>query len=290
MSNAITTKDGVKIYFKDWGKGQPIVFSHGWPLSSDAFEDQMFFLVQKGYRCVAPDRRGFGRSSQPGRGHSLDIYADDLAQVITDLELRDAVLVGHSTGGGEVTRYLARHGSSRVAKLVLISAIPPLLLKTPQNPNGAPMSVFDDMRAGIIKDRNQYFWDMSMPFFGYNRPGAKVSDGVRQSFLHQSMISSLLACHDCVKAFSETDQNEDLKKIDVPTLIIQGDDDQIVPFAIGGALQAKIIKNAKLLVYKGAPHGLCTTEKDRVNADLLDFIKAAAPAKAPAKAPTRGAP
>jgi non-heme chloroperoxidase len=268
-----TTKDGTQIYYNDWGTGQPIVFSHGWPLSADAFEDQMFFLAGKGYRCIAHDRRGHGRSSQPWTGNDMDTYADDLAELVAKLDLKDAIHVGHSTGGGEVARYIARHGTKRVAKAVLISSVPPLMLKTPANPTGLPIEVFDQLRAGVQADRSQFFKDLSLPFFGYNRKGAKVSEGVRNSFWLQSMMAGFPAAYFCIKAFSETDQTEDLKKFDIPTLIIQGDDDQIVPAAAASTLQAKLIKGAEVKIYKGAPHGLCTTLKDDVNADLLAFIQ-----------------
>jgi len=271
--STITTQDGTRIYYNDWGTGQPIVFSHGWPLSADAFEDQMFFLASRGYRCIAHDRRGHGRSSQPWNGNDMDTYADDLAELVKTLNLKNAIHVGHSTGGGEVARYIGRHGTERVAKAVLISAVPPLMLKTPANPGGLPIEVFDQIRAGVVADRSQFWKDLSLPFYGYNRPDAKISEGVRESFWLQSMMAGFPASFFCVKAFSETDLTDDLKKFDVPTLILHGDDDQIVPIVASALLSAKIVKNATLKVYKGAPHGMCTTRKQEVNEDLLAFIR-----------------
>jgi non-heme chloroperoxidase len=271
--STFTTKDGTQLYYNDWGSGQPVVFSHGWPLSADAFEDQMFYLANRGYRCIAHDRRGHGRSSQTWAGNDITTYADDLAELVAHLDLRDAVHVGHSTGGGEVTRYIGRHGTKRVAKAVLISAIPPLMLKTDANPVGTPMAAFDEIREGVRADRSQFFKDLSLPFYGYNRTGAKISQGVRESFWLQGMMAGLPASYFCIKAFSETDLTEDLKKFDVPTLILHGDDDQIVPIGSAALMSSKIVKGAMLKVYKGAPHGMCTTLKDQVNAELLAFFK-----------------
>lgn len=271
--NRITVKDGTEIYFKDWGKGKVVTFSHGWPLSADAWDAQMLFLGQHGYRVIAHDRRGHGRSSQPWNGNDMDTYADDLAELLDHLDVEDITMVGHSTGGGEVARYIGRHGSKRVAKAVLIGAVPPLMLKTEKNPGGLPMSVFDDIRKGVVNDRSQFFLDLTMPFYGYNKPGAKISEGVRQSFWMQGMLLSVIGAYDCIKAFSETDFSDDLKKMDVPTLILHGDADQIVPIDDSARLSAKLVKNATLKVIPGAPHGMCTTHADTINAELLAFLK-----------------
>lgn len=269
----ITTRDGAQIYYKDWGKGQPVVFSHGWPLTADAWDDQMHFLGQHGYRVIAHDRRGHGRSTQTWDGNEMNTYADDLAALTSALDLKDAVHVGHSTGGGEVARYIGRHGTARVAKAVLIGAVPPLMLKTAANPGGLPMEAFDNIRKGVTADRSQFFKDLPTPFYGGNRPGQKVSDGVRDSFWLQGMMGGHKPQYDCITAFSETDFTEDLKKFDVPTLLIHGDDDQIVPIGASAMLSSKLIRNATLKIYKGGSHGICTTEKDRVNEDLRAFIQ-----------------
>jgi non-heme chloroperoxidase len=272
-ANTFTTRDGTQIYYKDWGSGQPVVFSHGWPLSSDAFEDQMFYLAGKGFRCIAHDRRGHGRSSQPLNGNDMDTYADDLAALVQTLDLKNAVHVGHSTGGGEVARYIGRHGTKRVAKAVLIGAVTPFLLKTDDNPSGMPMTSFDALRAAVRADRAQFFKDLSLQFYGFNRPGAVASQGLRDSFWMQGMMAGLPAAYDCIKAFSESDFRPDLKKFDVPTLIVHGDDDQIVPISFSAPLAAKLIPGATLKVHPGYPHGMCSTQKDQINADLLTFLK-----------------
>jgi non-heme chloroperoxidase len=269
----ITTTDGTQLYYKDWGTGQPVVFSHGWPLSADAWEDQMVFLAERGYRCIAHDRRGHGRSSQPWQGNDMDTYADDLATLFAALDLRDAIHVGHSTGGGEVARYIGRHGTQRVAKAVLIGAVPPVMLKTPTNPGGLPMEAFDQIRAGVRADRSQFFKDLSVPFYGANRPGATVSQGLRDAFWLQGMQAGFKAVIDCIKAFSETDFTDDLKKMDVPTLILHGDDDQIVPIGASAMLSSKLVKGSTLKIYPGFDHGMCSTHKDQINADLLAFLK-----------------
>jgi non-heme chloroperoxidase len=270
----IKTTDGTEIYYKDWGEGQPVVFSHGWPLTADAWEDQMLFLAARGYRCIAHDRRGHGRSSQPWNGNDMDTYADDLAALVEALGLNNAIHVGHSTGGGEVAGYIGRHGTKRVSKAVLISAVPPLMLKTAANPGGLPLETFDGIRANVLADRSQFFKDLSEPFYGANRPGAKVSQGLRDSFWLQGMQAGFKGAYDCIKAFSETDMTDDLKKFDVPTLIIHGDDDQIVPIGASALSSSKIVKGSTLKIYPSAPHGLCSTLKDQVNAELLAFFSA----------------
>ena len=273
MSSFITAKDGAQIFYKDWGKGQPVVFSHGWPLSSDAWDAQMTFLGQQGFRVIAHDRRSHGRSTQTWDGNNMDTYADDLAVLFDTLDLRNAVMVGHSTGGGEVAHYIGRHGNKRVAKAVLIGAVPPLMLKTASNPEGTPIEAFDGIRKSTMDNRAQFYKDLSMPFYGYNRSGAKVSEGVRESFWAQGMMGGLKGQLDCIHEFSEVDYTEDLKKINVPVLVIHGDDDQIVPIAAAGLKTAKIVKNATLKIYPGAPHGLTATHQDQVNQDLLAFIR-----------------
>jgi non-heme chloroperoxidase len=276
----ITTKDGTQIFYKDWGKGQPIVFSHGWPLTADDWDAQMLFFGQQGYRVIAHDRRGHGRSTQTWDGNDMDTYADDLAQLTEKLDLKNAIHVGHSTGGGEVARYIGRHGTKRVAAAVLIGAVPPLMLKTAANPGGTPIEAFDTIRVAVATNRAQFYKDLTLPFYGYNRPGAKVSEGVREHWWLQGMMGGIKAHYDCVKAFSETDFTEDLKKIDVPTLILHGDDDQIVPFADAAVLSAKLVKKSTLKIYPGLPHGMCTTNPEQINADLFAFCKTAANAKA----------
>jgi non-heme chloroperoxidase len=276
----ISTKDGAQIFYKDWGSGQPIVFSHGWPLNADAWDEQLFFFASNGYRAIAHDRRGHGRSTQTRSGNDMDTYADDLAELVEKLDLTNVIHVGHSTGGGEVARYIGRHGTKRVAKAVLVGAVPPLMLKTANNPEGLPIEAFDQIRAGVKGDRSQFYKDLSAPFYGANRPGAKVSQGVRDAFWLMSMQAGFPAAYDCIKAFSETDFREDLKEFDVPTLVIHGDDDQIVPINVGGLRSAKMIKGATLEVYKGAPHGLMTTHREQFNADVLEFARQGAESSA----------
>ena len=273
--STITTKDGTQIYYKDWGKGPVVTFSHGWPLNSDAWDGQMLFLVQKGYRCVAVDRRGHGRSSQPSTGNNMDGYADDLGAVIEALDLRDATLVGHSTGGGEVARYIGRHGTKRVAKAVLLAAVPPIMVKSSANPEGLPIEVFDKLRSDLTRNPSQFYKDLATPFYGANRPGAKVPPGTLDQFWLWSMQAGLLGAYESIKAFSETDFTEDLKKIDVPTLVMHGEDDQIVPVKDSAKKSARLIKGAKEIYYPGAPHGLTATHQDQVNADLLAFLRQA---------------
>jgi non-heme chloroperoxidase len=270
----------VDIYYKDWGKGHPIVFSHGWPLSADDWDNQMLFFGQRGYRVIALDRRGHGRSSQTWAGNDMDTYADDLAKLTEALDLKDAIHVGHSTGGGEVARYLGRHGTKRAAKAVLISSVPPLMLKTDQNPGGLPLSVFDDLRAQLAANRAQFYKDITLPFYGYNRPGAKISEGIREHWWLQGMMGGMKAHYDCIKAFSETDFTEDLKKIDIPVLVMHGDDDQIVPIGASALISSKILKNATLKVYPGYPHGAFTTHAEQINADLLAFVQRSSQATA----------
>jgi non-heme chloroperoxidase len=271
--STITTKDGTEIYYKDWGKGQPVVFSHGWPLTADDWDTQMLFFGQRGYRVIAHDRRGHGRSSQTWDGNEMDTYSDDLAALFEELDLQNAIMIGHSTGGGEVARYLGRPGAKRVAKAVLISSVPPLMLKTEKNPGGLPISVFDGLRTALAANRSQFYKDITLPFYGYNRPGAKISEGIREHWWLQGMLGGVKAHYDCIKAFSETDFTEDLKKIDIPVLVMHGDDDQIVPIGAAGLTSAKILKKATLKVYPGFPHGMPTTNADQINADLLAFFK-----------------
>lgn len=271
----ITTKDGTQIYYKDWGKGQPIVFSHGWPLTADDWDGQMLHFGQLGYRVIAHDRRGHGRSTQTSDGNDMDTYADDLAALFHKLDLKDAILVGHSTGGGEVARYLGRHGTERVSKAALVSAVTPLMLKTEKNPTGTPIEVFDGLRAALAANRPQFYKDITMPFYGYNRPGAKISEGIREHWWLQGMVGSIKAHYECIKVFSETDLTEDLKKIDIPVLVLHSKDDQIVPIAAAGPMAAKLLKKGTLKVYEDFPHGMPTTNADQINADLLAFFRGA---------------
>lgn len=273
--NTITTKDGTRISYKDWGPrdGQPLVFSHGWPLSSDAWDAQMLFFGMKGFRVVAHDRRGHGRSDQPWDGNNMDQYADDLAELISSLDLRNAVLIGHSTGGGEVAHYIGRHGSSRVAKVILVGAVPPLMLKTASNPDGLPMEVFDGIRSGVATNRSQFYYDLTMPFYGFNREGAKTNEGFRESFRLQGLAGGIKGQYDCIREFSEVDYTADLKRIDKPTLIIHGDDDQIVPIKASAQLAAKLVPDARLSIYEGGSHGLAQVNADKFNADVLAFIR-----------------
>jgi non-heme chloroperoxidase len=271
--STITTKDGTEIYYKDWGQGQPIVFSHGWPLSSDDWDAQMLYFGRHGFRVIAHDRRGHGRSTQTWEGNEMNTYADDLAALMNHLDVKNAVMIGHSTGGGEVTRYLGRHGTARVAKAVLIGAVPPLMLKTESNPGGLPIAVFDGIRAGVVADRSKTFKEITMPFYGYNRPGAQISEGVREHFWLQGMLGGVKPHYDCIKAFSETDFTEDLKKIDIPVLVMHGDDDQIVPIGASALMSSKLLKNGTLKVYPGFSHGMCTVNAEVINEDLLAFIR-----------------
>jgi non-heme chloroperoxidase len=286
----IKTRDGAKIFYKDWGKGQPVVFSHGWPLNADAWDDQMFFFASNGYRAIAHDRRGHGRSTQTWNGNDMDTYADDLAALVEELDLRNAIHIGHSTGGGEVARYIGRHGTERVAKAVLVGAVPPGMLKTAKNPEGVPIEAFDQIRAGVKTDRSQFYKDLSAPFYGANRPGSAVSQGVRDAFWLMSMQAGFPAAYDCIKAFSESEFTDDLKKFDVPTLVIHGDDDQIVPITVGGLRSSRMIKGATLKIYKGAPHGLMTTHKEQFNTDLLEFTRQQPQAAASARREASTAP
>jgi len=272
--STMTLKDGTTIYYKDWGTGPVVTFSHGWPLNADAWDAQMLFLGQHGYRVIAHDRRGHGRSGQTWSGNNMDTYADDLAELFEKLDLKNVTMIGHSTGGGEVVRYIGRHGNKRVAKAVLIGAVPPVMLKSDKNPGGLPLSVFDGLRAGVANNRAQFFLDLTIPFYGYNKPDAKSSEAVRSTFVEQGMQSSVIASYDCIKAFSETDFTEDLERVEVPTLILHGDADQIVPIADSALLSSKIVKKATLKVVPGAPHGMCTTHADKVNGELLAFLKA----------------
>jgi non-heme chloroperoxidase len=285
--STFTTRDGTEIYFKDWGAGRPVVFSHGWPLTGDAWDSQLIFLSEHGCRVVAHDRRGHGRSSQPSNGNDMNTYADDLAELVEELDLRDFVLVGHSTGGGEITRYVGRHGTQRVAGIVLVDAIVPGILKTEANPKGVPLAVFDELRAAVLGNRSQLFKDFAVPFYGYNREGAKVSPGVVDAFWLQSMQGGVKGQYDCIKQFSESEFTEDLKRFDVPTLIVHGDDDQIVPIETAGLRTAKLVKDSKLKIYKGGPHGLASTRAEELNADLLEFIDSVAQR---VSAPSEGAP
>lgn len=269
----ITVKDGTEIYYKDWGTGQPIVFHHGWPLSGDDWDGQMMFFLNEGFRVIAHDRRGHGRSGQSAGGHDMDTYAADVAELTKALDLKDAIHVGHSTGGGEVIRYAAKYGQGRVAKAVLISAVTPVMVQSASNPDGVPLSVFDEIRVGTATSRPQYFQDFTIPFYGYNRPGAKISQGIRDNWWRQGMMGAIKAHYDCIKAFSETDFTEDLKSVDIPVLVMHGEDDQIVPFQIAGAKAVKLLKNGKLISYPGFPHGMPTTEAATINKDLLAFIK-----------------